>query len=91
MEWDTAGVHDQVLIEGVAGKFDIGGFGTNQSQPTPDQVLYFEATVTDGDGDSSTDAFVVGIDGTGPNDDGVVAGVDAVQTLTLIGVNPDLV
>ena len=27
VEWTTTALHDQVLIEGVAGKFDIGGFG----------------------------------------------------------------
>src|SRR5688500_4551799 len=31
VEFDTSGLHDQVLITGFAGKFDIGGFGTNQA------------------------------------------------------------
>src|SRR5262245_43358305 len=31
VEWDTNALHDQVLIEGVAGKFDIGGFGVNRA------------------------------------------------------------
>jgi hypothetical protein len=31
IEFDTSAVHDQVLITGVAGKFDIGGFGTNEA------------------------------------------------------------
>ncbi|WP_332689470.1 DUF5801 repeats-in-toxin domain-containing protein, partial [Devosia sp.] len=90
VEWDTAAPHDQVLIENVAGKFDIGGFGTNQASPTPDQVLLFEAKVLDGDGDYSTDAFAVGIDGTGSFDDGAVTGVDATQVVTLVGVDPNL-
>ena len=64
-----------MLIEGVAGKFDIGGFGTTQAQPTPDQMLDFVAKVTDGDGDSNTAGFSIGIDGTGIYDDGHVAGV----------------
>jgi hypothetical protein len=72
VEWDTGGLHDRVLIEAVAGKFDIGGFGTSQPQPTPDQLLTFEATVTDGDGDTALDVFTVGIDGTGIYDDGVI-------------------
>ena len=54
--------HDQVLVEGVAGKFDIGGFGTTQAQPTPDQMLDFVAKVTDGDGDSDTAGFSIGIE-----------------------------
>jgi hypothetical protein len=30
VEWTTSGVHDQVLIECVGGKFDIGAFGANE-------------------------------------------------------------
>lgn len=30
VEWFTSGNHDQVLISGVGGKFDIGGFGVNE-------------------------------------------------------------
>ena len=75
IEWTTDGVHDRVLIEGVAGKFDIGGFGASQPQPTPDQKLDFVVQVIDGDTDVNTDAFSIGIDGTGINDDGVVVGV----------------
>jgi hypothetical protein len=69
VEWDTSAPHDQVLIEGVVGKFDIGGFGTVQVAPTPDQQLSFVAKVTDGDGDSSTSGFSILIDGTGIFDD----------------------
>jgi hypothetical protein len=75
IEWTTSAVHDRVLIADVAGKFDIGGFGINQPQPTPDQKLDFVAKVTDGDGDFATSAFSIGIDGTGINHDGHVAGV----------------
>ncbi|MFL6750705.1 MAG: hypothetical protein ACJ8E9_06560, partial [Sphingomicrobium sp.] len=31
IEWKTAAPHDTVLVDGVAGKFDIGGFGTTQA------------------------------------------------------------
>lgn len=75
VEWVTDGVHDQVLIEGVAGKFDIGGFGALQSQPSADQRLDFVVQVVDGDGDHYSDGFSIGIDGTGINDDGVVVGI----------------
>jgi len=73
--WTTSAVHDRVLIQDVAGKFDIGGFGITQSQATPDQKLDFVAKATDGDGDFKTASFSVGIDGTGINDDGQVIGV----------------
>jgi hypothetical protein len=73
--WTTNALHDRVLIEGVAGKFDIGGFSISQPQPTPDQKLDFVARATDGDGDFKTASFSIGIDGTGVNHDGHVAGV----------------
>jgi hypothetical protein len=75
VEWQTSGDHDQVLIEDVAGKFDIGGFGAEEPAPTPDQSLQFTVSATDGDGDHSSDLFLVGIDGTGSYHDGQVAGV----------------
>src|SRR5260370_13617633 len=49
--WTTSAAHDRVLIEGVAGKFDIGAFAITQAQPTPDEKLDFVARATDGDGD----------------------------------------
>jgi hypothetical protein len=73
--WTTNAVHDRVLIEDVAGKFDIGGFAITQAQPTPDQKLDFVARATDGDGDFKTASFSIGIDGTGINHDGHVVGV----------------
>jgi hypothetical protein len=85
IEWKTAAPHDQVLVEGVAGKWDIGGFGTTQGAPTPDQVLNFVAKVTDGDGDSATDNFSIGIDGTGIYDDGQVGGVSVALTASSVG------
>jgi hypothetical protein len=72
IQWDTSAKHDQVLITGVAGKFDVGGFGVVQSNPIPDQKLDFVVRVVDGDGDSDTASFSIGIDGTGIFDDGVV-------------------
>jgi hypothetical protein len=80
VEWTTSAPHDRVLIEGVAGKFDIGGFSITQAQPTPDQKLDFVVRVTDGDGDFATSGFSIGIDGTGEFDDGAVGGV-AVSSL----------
>lgn len=72
IEWVADEDFDQVLVTGVAGKFDIGGFGFVQGNDTPDQVLDFTATVTDGDGDSSEASWKVGIDGTGIYDNNIV-------------------
>jgi hypothetical protein len=88
VEWDTSAVHDQVLIQAVAGKFDIGGFGTTQAVPTPDQQLDFVAKVVDGDGDSSTASFSIGIDGTGIYDDGVVTLAATNLASSLFGSDP---
>ena len=81
IEWVTAAVHDAAKVEWVAGSYDIGGFNLRQAQPSADQVLEFTARVTDGDGDFASDTWKVGIDGTGINDDGVVAGVSPAITL----------
>jgi hypothetical protein len=75
IEWTTNVAHDRVLIECVAGKFDIGAFEVLLPAPTPDKILNFVARATDGDADFATGGFSVGIDGTGIFDDGVVAGV----------------
>jgi hypothetical protein len=72
VQWDTSAKHDQVFITGVAGKFDVGGFGVVQNNPTPDQKLDFVVRVTDGDGDSAAAGFSIGIDGTGIFDDDTV-------------------
>ena len=88
ISWKTSGLHDQVLVEGVAGKWDIGGFGTTQGAPTPDQALHFVARATDGDGDFATDNFSIGIDGTGIHDDGVVAGVTVSSLSSLFSSEP---
>jgi hypothetical protein len=78
VEWFTSDASikfDQVLVTDVAGKFDVGGFGINQSQPTPDQLLEFTARVTDGDADYASASWKIGIDGTGVFDDNHVTGV----------------
>ena len=82
IEWTTSAPHDRVLTECVAGKFDLGAFSITQAAPTPDQKLDFVVRATDGDGDSSTAGFSIGIDGTGVNDDGLVAGVNAPAGIT---------
>jgi len=87
VSWKTSGLHDCVLVEGVAGKFDIGGFGTTQGAPTPDQKLDFVVKVTDGDGDSATSGFSIGIDGTGPFNDDIVAGVTVSSLSSLFSSN----
>jgi hypothetical protein len=88
ISWKTSGPHDQVLVEGVAGKWDIGGFGTTQGAPTPDQKLDFVVRATDGDADFSTSGFSIGIDGTGIFDDGVVAGVSVSSLSSLFSSEP---
>ena len=72
IEFDTEVDHDLALVEGVAGKFDIGGFNIVNQLETPDQKLDFTAEVEDGDTDTATASWSIGIDGDG---DGVVAGV----------------
>ena len=69
IEWDTAGLHDQVHIEGTDGKFDIGRFGMTEGLPTADQQFDFTVQITDYDGDTATASFNVVIDGTGIFDD----------------------
>lgn len=75
VEWDSTNPFDQVLVTGVAGKFDVGRFGSFESHEIPDQLLSFTAQVTDGDGDTATDSWNIGIDGTGAFDDNSVSGV----------------
>jgi hypothetical protein len=78
VEWDTAAPHDQVLVTGATGKFDVGRFGFLEGNDTPDQLLSFTAQVTDGDGDYAADSWNVGIDGTGIYNDDEVAGVSII-------------
>ena len=61
VSWETDGVDkfDQVLIEGTAGKFDIGGIGISEPQEIPDQTLTFDVTLSEGDSDPVTDTFQV--------------------------------
>ena len=78
--WDTSAVHDQVLIEGVAGKFDIGAFAISQPQPTPDEKLDFTVQIADFDGEPAT-RFSIGIDGTGDNDNDIVNPIPGAASL----------
>ncbi|WP_287375626.1 hypothetical protein [Mesorhizobium sp.] len=85
VQWTTSETHNRVLIENisdtdlVAGNdnntFDIGGFGLVQTQPAPDEKLDFTVQIADADGDTASDSFSIGIDGTGIFDDGLVDGV----------------
>jgi hypothetical protein len=68
----TVGDHDVALIQSVSGKFDIGDYGIDLFNPTPDQQLEFESTITDGDNDTDADIHLIGIDGTGLFKDGVI-------------------
>jgi hypothetical protein len=87
IRWTTDGNHDRVLIEnisnadGVSGNdnntFDIGGFSLTQAQPAPDEKLDFTVQIADADGDTASDSFSIGIDGTGMFDDNHVDGVIA--------------
>jgi hypothetical protein len=61
----TVGIeeHNQVLVQAEGGKFDVGLFGFQEAQQIPDQLLDFTVTATDGDGDTASDSFQVGVDG----------------------------
>jgi hypothetical protein len=63
--------------------FDIGKVFIREGLDTPDQKFDFTAKIIDGDGDSATDSWSVGIDGTGANDDGEVGGVNALALMNL--------
>ena len=75
IEFETEFDHDLALVECFAGKFDIGGFNILEDSATPDQFLEFEATATDGDGDTDVATWEIGIDGTGGFNDNQVSGV----------------
>ncbi|WP_292390458.1 hypothetical protein [Mesorhizobium sp.] len=87
VSWTTSGTHDRVLIEnisnadGISGNdnntFDIGGFSLTQAQPAPDEKLDFTVQIADFDGDTASDSFSIGIDGTGIFNDNHVEGVIA--------------
>jgi hypothetical protein len=80
IEWETAVEHNAALTQNLSGSYDIGGFNLLVGQDTPDQLFDFSVLISDYDGDSdggAADAFAnfsVGIDGTGINNDDVVAG-----------------
>ena len=75
IEFTSDGEHDLVQVAGVEGKFDIGGFNIEEAQPTPDQKFDYTIDIADFDGDTATDGFSVGLDGTGIYDDDAVIGV----------------
>ncbi|CAN7334059.1 beta strand repeat-containing protein [Mesorhizobium caraganae] len=87
VSWTTSGTHDRVLIENISdadgltgndnNTFDIGGFGLSQAQPAPDEKLDFTVQIADFDGDTASDTFSIGIDGTGIFNDNHVEGVIA--------------
>jgi hypothetical protein len=60
--WTTDGDHNQVLLEATGGKFDVGFFGFNEAQETPDHSLNFEVTLKDGDDDPAVDTFTINVD-----------------------------
>jgi hypothetical protein len=62
VEWETAAAFDQVLVEGVSGKFDLGFFGIAEAQQVPDHFYDFTVRLTDADNDFVSDTFRVVID-----------------------------
>ena len=62
-------------VDYTTGSYNIGGFSRFTALDTPDQDLLFTARVTDGDGDTATASWHVGVDGTGVYDNGIVSGV----------------
>ncbi|MEJ6782183.1 beta strand repeat-containing protein [Aminobacter sp. Piv2-1] len=76
IEYDAAS-HERLKVTGLEGKFDIGRIGISQTQPAPDEVLDFTVQISDADGDTASDSFAIGIDGTGIFDDNHVDGVIA--------------
>jgi hypothetical protein len=67
----TAADHDALLVEGVSGAWDVGGFNIQQGVANPDILLNFSVAVTDKDGDSYSgsaaviDDFTIKLDGSG--------------------------
>ncbi|MEO5325994.1 DUF5801 repeats-in-toxin domain-containing protein [Mesorhizobium sp. CC13] len=76
IEYD-ADSHERLKVTGLEGKFDIGRIGISQTQPAPDEALDFTVQIADADGDTASDSFAIGIDGTGIFDDNHVDGVIA--------------
>lgn len=70
--FETEEAHDAALITGISGKFDIGDYGIDQSFDTPDLSLDVELTLTDGDGDWTTEMQSILVDGTGLYNDNVL-------------------
>jgi hypothetical protein len=78
IKYNTASAHDMAEVDYAAGSYNIGGFSRFTALDTPDKVLDFTARVTDGDGDTATASWHIGVDGTGVNDDGLVSGVSVI-------------
>jgi len=57
VEWVTSGTHDRVLVEGIAGKFDIGAFGITQTTtahvPVGDRIVFEDDGPSVGDGEGA--------------------------------------
>lgn len=75
IKYNTAAPHDMAEVDYATGSYNIGGFSRFTALDTPDQDLLFTARVTDGDGDTATASWHVGVDGTGVYDNGIVSGV----------------
>lgn len=63
IHFNTDGDHDLALIDGIAGKFDIGDYGLDLFNPLPDKTLSFGVKITDNDMDMATDTHSVLIEG----------------------------
>lgn len=72
IKFETDVGHDAALITGQSGKFDIGDYGIDQTFDTPDTMLDVTLTLTDGDGDTSSETHSILVDGTGFYNDGVL-------------------
>ena len=75
LKYSTLTPHDMAQVIYEAGSYNIGGFNIFQALDTPDQKFDFTAQVKDGDGDTATASWSVGVDGTGSYHDGHVLGV----------------
>jgi len=70
MSSGSSSLFNQVLVQDLSGKFDVGSFGISQAQIIPDQILPFKVTATDGDHDTAvSNEFSMYIDG---NHDGLI-------------------
>lgn len=81
VEFETEIPHDAALVDYLNGSYDIGGFNLVQGQDSEDQKFDFAVEINDYDGDTYGGTgvtyanFLVGVDGTGLNNDDSVIGV----------------